>query len=254
MAVTIDDVDSMIEACQQNNCKLFVVKQNRFNNAIVELKDLLLNKKLGEIFLGTIRVRWSRDQKYYDQDSWRGTWKMDGGVLTNQASHHIDLLEWLIGPVDSVFAKSKTALVDIETEDTAVVILNFKNGALGVIEATTATRPKDLEGSVSVLGSKGTIVIGGFAVNKIETWNIVGEENENIEHLNENPKDVYGFGHIKYYKHVVDVLNGDTKILVDGFQGRKSIEIINAIYESIETEKEVFLRFKPNKCKLGDRL
>ena len=254
MALTIDDADSMIEACQQNNCKLFVVKQNRFNNAVVELKDLLLNKKLGEIFLGTIRVRWSRDQKYYDQDSWRGTWKMDGGVLTNQASHHIDLLEWLIGPVDSVFAKSKTALVDIETEDTAVVILNFKNGALGVIEATTATRPKDLEGSVSVLGSKGTIVIGGFAVNKIETWNIVGQEQQNLDHLNENPKDVYGFGHIKYYNHVVDVLNGDAKILVDGFQGRKSIEIINAIYESIETEKEVFLRFKPNKCKLGDRL
>ena len=179
---------------------------------------------------------------------------MDGGVLTNQASHHIDLLEWLLGPVDSVFAKSKTALVDIETEDTAVVILKFKSGALGVIEATTATRPKDLEGSVSVLGSKGTIVIGGFAVNRIETWNIVGKEQQNLDYLNENPKDVYGFGHVKYYNHVVDVLNGEEKILVDGFQGRKSIEIINAIYESIETEKEVFLRFKPNKCKLGDRL
>ena len=244
----------MIEACQQNNCKLFVVKQNRFNNAVVELKDLLVNKKLGDIFLGTIRVRWSRNQRYYDQDPWRGTWKLDGGVLTNQASHHIDLLEWLLGPVDSVYAKSKTALVDIETEDTAVVILKFKSGALGIIEATTATRPKDLEGSVSVLGSKGTIVIGGFAVNKIETWNLVEQEQQNLDHLNENPKDVYGFGHVKYYNHVVDVLNGEAKILVDGFQGRKSIEIINAIYESIETEKEVLLRFKPNKCKLGDRL
>ena len=254
MALTIDDADLMINTCYQNGCRLFVVKQNRFNNSIVALKQQIEKDKLGKLFLGTIRVRWSRDQKYYDQDSWRGTWGLDGGVLTNQASHHIDLLEWMMGSVDSVYAKSVTANVEIETEDTAVVILKFKNGALGVIEATTATRPVDLEGSISILGSNGTIEIGGFAVNQIKVWNIVGNEFKNVKDLNENPKDVYGFGHIKYYKHVVDVIRKNKKMLVDGLQGRKSVEIINAIYESIETQKEVYLRFKPQKCRLGERI
>ena len=121
--------------------------------------------------MGTVRVRWCRPQSYYDQDSWRGTWALDGGVLTNQASHHIDLLEWMMGDVESVFAKSLNAMADIEAEDTAIVILKFKNGALGVIEATTAIRPKDLEGSISILGSKGSVEIGGFAVNEMKTWN-----------------------------------------------------------------------------------
>lgn len=254
MALTIDDADLMINTCYQNGCRLFVVKQNRFNNSIVALKQQIEKDKLGKLFLGTVRVRWSRDQKYYDQDSWRGTWGLDGGVLTNQASHHIDLLEWMMGSVDSVYAKSVTANVEIETEDTAVVILKFKNGALGVIEATTATRPVDLEGSISILGSNGTIEIGGFAVNQIKVWNIVGNEFKNVKDLNENPKDVYGFGHIKYYKHVVDVIRKNKKMLVDGLQGRKSVEIINAIYESIETQKEVYLRFKPQKCRLGERI
>ena len=242
MALNTNDAESMLDACYKNNIKLFVVKQNRFNNAIVALKDALDEKKLGDLFLGTIRVRWSRSQAYYDQDSWRGTWKMDGGVLSNQASHHIDLLQWFMGPVESVFAKSKTALVNIEAEDTAVVILNFKSGALGVIEATTATRPNDLEGSISVLGSKGTVVIGGFAVNKVETWNIIGDSSSK-DYLNENPKDVYGFGHIKFYKQVVHAIknNYDDKILVNGLEGKKSIKIINAIYESVRTNKEVRL-------------
>lgn len=254
MALTTDDADLMIKFCDQNKCRLFVVKQNRFNNPVVELKNQLENKRLGKLFLGTIRVRWSRDQKYYDQDSWRGKWSMDGGVLANQASHHIDLLEWLMGPVVSVFAKSKTALVDIEAEDTAVVILNFKNGALGVIEATTATRPKDLEGSISILGSKGTVVIGGFAVNKVEVWNVEGFETSSYSHLNENPKDVYGFGHIKYYKHVADVINKNKAILIDGAQGRNSVQIINAIYSSIETKKEIFIGNNLKKSKLGKQI
>ena len=242
MALNTNDAELMIHACNENKIKLFIVKQNRFNDAIVSLKDAIDDKKLGDLFLGTIRVRWSRNQTYYNQDSWRGTWKMDGGVLSNQASHHIDLLQWFMGPVESVFAKSKTALVNIEAEDTAVVILNFKSGALGVIEATTATRPSDLEGSISVLGSKGTVVIGGFAVNKVETWNIIGDSSSK-DYLNENPKDVYGFGHIKFYQHLVDVIkhNYESKILVDGLEGKKSIKIINAIYESVRTNKEVRL-------------
>jgi predicted dehydrogenase len=181
---------------------------------------------------------------------------MDGGVLTNQASHHVDLLEWMMGDVDSVFAMSTTALANIEAEDTAVVTLRFKNGALGVIEATTAARPKDLEGSISVLGEGGTVEIGGFAVNKMKAWNFVHTESDDDKVMVEysvNPPNVYGFGHQAYYEHVVDSILNGTHHLVDGLVGRKSLELINAIYESIETGREVHLRFRPKHCRLGGR-
>src|SRR5205814_6206791 len=152
MALTLTDADRMIAACDQAGIKLFVVKQNRFNVPVMKLREALEAGRFGRLVLGTVRVRWCRTQAYYDQDAWRGTWALDGGVLSNQASHHIDVLEWMMGDVDSVFAKSTTALVKIEAEDTAVVVLKFKSGALGVIEATTAARPRDLEGSVSILG------------------------------------------------------------------------------------------------------
>ena len=179
---------------------------------------------------------------------------MDGGVLTNQASHHVDLLTWMMGDVVSVFAKSATALVNIEAEDTAVVILRFKNGALGLIEATTATRPKDLEGSISILGENGSVEIGGFAVNEMKTWNFVEKsvEDENVlEKYSVNPPNVYGFGHKEYLDHVVDCVKYNKAALVDGLEGRKSLELIMAIYESIETGKEVFMKFQPSRCRLG---
>ena len=254
MALTLDDADAMIEACDKHGVKLFVVKQNRFNVPIVQLRKALDQGRFGKLIMGTIRVRWCRPQAYYDQDSWRGTWAYDGGVLTNQASHHVDLLEWMMGDVESVFAKSKNALADIEAEDTAVVILKFRNGALGVIEATTAIRPKDLEGSISILGETGSVEVGGFAVNEMKTWNfteIHEEDGDVIEKYSVNPPNVYGFGHQAYYEHVVDCLDNETAQLVDGLQGRKSLELINAIYESIETGEEVKLRFTPKYSKLG---
>ncbi|GAB6074889.1 Gfo/Idh/MocA family protein [Nautilia lithotrophica] len=254
MALTLDDADKMIEACDKNGCKLFVVKQNRFNVPVIKLREALEAGRFGKLVLGTVRVRWCRTQEYYDQAPWRGTWAMDGGVLTNQASHHIDLLEWMMGDVESVFAKSITALVDIEAEDTAVVTLKFRNGALGIIEATTATRPEDLEGSLSILGEKGAVEIGGFAVNKMVHWRFteeLPEDKEVLEKYSVNPPNVYGFGHKEYYDHVVDCILNDKAQLVDGLEGRKSLELIMAIYESIETGKEVFLRFHPKKCKLG---
>lgn len=256
MALTLDDADEMIKECDKNNCRLFVIKQNRFNIPVVKLREAFDAGRFGKLFLGTVRVRWARHQDYYDQDSWRGTWAMDGGVLTNQASHHLDLLEWIMGDVESVFAKSITAMADIETEDTAVVTLKFKNGALGIIEATTATRPDNLEGSISILGEKGTVVVGGFAVNKMQTWLFEDKEPEDSKVLDDysvNPPNVYGFGHQAYYEHVIDCISEAGPNLVDGFQGRKSIELISAIYESVETSKEVFLRFKPKKCKLGQK-
>lgn len=256
MALTLDAADAMTEACDLNNCRLFIIKQNRFNVPVVKLREAHQAGRFGKLVLGTVRVRWARHQSYYDQDSWRGTWAMDGGVLSNQASHHIDMLEWMMGDVESVFACSTTALVNIEAEDTAVVTLKFKNGALGIIEATTATRPSDLEGSISVLGEKGSVVIGGFAVNQIQTWAFEEADEGDDEVLvkySVNPPNVYGFGHQAYYEHVVNCISHEGPNLVDGFQGRKSIELINAIYESVETGKQVFLRHTLNKCKLGKR-
>ena len=254
MALTLEDADSMIEACDNFGIRLFIVKQNRFNVPVVQLRKALEQGRFGDLIMGTVRVRWCRPQAYYDQDSWRGTWALDGGVLTNQASHHIDLLEWMMGDVESVFAKGMNAMANIEAEDTAVVILKFKNGALGVIEATTAIRPKDLEGSISILGSKGSVEIGGFAVNEMKIWNfdeVLDNDDTVIENYSVNPPNVYGFGHQAYYEHVVDCLNNEAPQLVDGLKGRKSLELINAIYESVETGKEVSLKFTPKYSKLG---
>lgn len=253
MALRLQDADEMLVACARHNCRLFVVKQNRFNRPVVKLREALEEGRFGKLILGTIRVRWCRDQAYYDQDEWRGTWAFDGGVLTNQASHHVDLLEWMMGDVESVHARSTTAMVDIETEDTAVATLKFSNGALGIIEATTATRPKDLEGSISVLGSTGTVEIGGFAVNEMKTWQFADKQpiDDRIDEFSDNPPNVYGFGHKAFYENVRDSILTGKPALVDGLQGRRSLELISALYESIETGKEVSLRFKPNKCRLG---
>ena len=254
MALTLDDADEMIRVCDANGIRLFVVKQNRFNVPVVKLREALEEGRFGKLVLGTVRVRWCRMQDYYDQAGWRGTWSMDGGVLTNQASHHIDLLEWMMGDVESVHAISATALADIETEDTAVVAVKFVNGALGVIEATTAARPTDLEGSISVLGEFGAVEIGGFAVNKLLRWAFVEEDPRDANVLAEfsvNPPSVYGFGHQAYYEPVVACILNEDSAVVDGREGRKSLELITAIYESIETGKQVKLRFKPDRCRLG---
>lgn len=256
MALKLADADAMIEACDAADIKLFVIKQNRFNVPVRKLREAVEKKRFGKLVMGTVRVRWCRPQAYYDQDPWRGTWELDGGVLTNQASHHVDLLEWMMGSVDSVFAMSRTALVDIEAEDTAVVVLRFNNGALGIIEATTATRPKDLEGSISIMGEKGTVEIGGFAVNQMKVWNFAEPEagdDEVLSTYSVNPPNVYGFGHKEYYDHVVRSVRDDGANLVDGLQGRRSLELISAIYESVETGQEVPLRFRPQRVRLGQK-
>jgi len=256
MALTLADADAMIRACDAAGVRLFVVKQNRFNVPVQKAREALEAGRLGRLILGTVRVRWCRRQDYYDQDAWRGTWALDGGVLTNQASHHVDLLEWMMGDVESVFARATTALARVETEDTAVVTLKFANGALGIIEATTATRPTDIEGSLSLLGEGGTIEIGGFAVNEMKIWRFeqpIEGDDRILADYSVNPPNVYGFGHQAYYEHVVSSITNDTRHLVDGLEGRRSLELINAIYESVETGREVFLRFKPKLCRLGQK-
>lgn len=254
MALRLEDADAMIAACDRAGVKLFVVKQNRLNVPVQKAREALDTGRFGKLVLGTVRVRWRRDQGYYDQDSWRGTWAQDGGVLSNQASHHVDLLEWFMGDVVSVHARGARMLVDIEAEDTAIATLQFANGALGVIEATNAARPRDLEGSLSILGDGGTVVIGGFAVNKMQVWDFVETQDgddEVLEKFSVNPPNVYGYGHQAYYEHVADCLRNNCAALVDGLEGRRSLELITALYESMETGEEVPLRFRARRSRLG---
>lgn len=253
LALRLDQIDRIIEQCDTRGIKIFVVQQNRFNPPIQKLKEALSKGRFGKLVLGTVRVRWCRLQAYYDQKSWRGTWANDGGVFTNQASHHIDMLIWLMGEVESVMAKTATRLVNIEAEDTGTAILKFKNGALGILEATTATRPKDLEGSISILGEKGSVEVGGFFMNELKTWNFEEADDMDAEVWDKFSKvpNEPAWNHSQFFKNVVDSLVNGKRGLIDGLEGRKSVELINAIYESAETGKEVALRFTPKMCKLG---
>jgi len=254
MALTLKDADKMIKSCAANKIKLFVVKQNRYNLAIKKLREAVVKGRFGKFVIGTIRVRWCRTQSYYEQDDWRGTWAYDGGVFANQASHHIDMLIWMMGEVQSVYAKVATRLVDIEVEDTGVALLKFKNGALGIIEATTATRPKDIEGSISILGEKGTVEVGGFAMNEMKVWNFkkgLPGDKDVFTKYKQNPPDVYGFGHRKLLKDAIECIRNNNRIPIDGSEGRKALELINAIYKSAETGKEVFLGSESLKSRLG---
>jgi predicted dehydrogenase len=253
LALRLDDADRMIEACDAHGVKLFVVHQNRYNPPVVKAREALEQGRFGRLVMGTVRLRWMRDQKYYDSESWRGTWAHDGGVFMNQAVHHIDMLSWFMGNAETVRSMAATRLVNIEAEDTGVAIIRYNSGALGVLEATTATRPKDLEGSISILGEKGSVVIGGFFMNQLETWNFVDKQPIDevvFEKYCKNPPE---FGHNlgEYLKGVVTSLKTRKAALVDGLEGRKSLELITALYESIENDADVQIRFRPKKCRLG---
>lgn len=253
LALRLDHVDRILDECDKTGSKLFVVQQNRFNPPVQKLKQALNAGRFGKLVLGSIRVRWCRDQKYYDEKPWRGSWGYDGGVLTNQASHHLDMLIWMMGEVESVMAKTATRLVDIEAEDTGVVLLKFRNGALGIVEATTGTRPKDLEGSISILGEKGSVEIGGFFMNELKTWNFsdpFSADAEVSEKYSRVPNEM-AWNHTEFFRDVIDSLRTNRRGLIDGLEGRKYVELINAIYESAETGREIFLRFSPRECRLG---
>lgn len=254
LALRLDQIDRILEECDRRGLKIFVVQQNRFNPPIQKVKEALNGGRFGKLVMGSIRVRWCRDQSYYNQKPWRGTWALDGGVLTNQASHHIDMLIWMMGEVESVIAKTASRLVSIEAEDTGVAILKFRNGALGVIEATTATRPRDLEGSIGILGEKGTVEVGGFFMNELKVWSFSGpdakEDKEVWDRFSRVPEEP-AWNHTEFFQDVIGSLKNNRKGLIDGLEGRKSVELINAIYESAETGKEVFLRFTPKMCRLG---
>jgi predicted dehydrogenase len=254
MALRLSDAEEMVGACDAAGVRLFVVKQNRHNRPIEKLRAALEEGRFGKLVMGTVRVRWMRTQAYYDQDPWRGTWQYDGGVFANQASHHIDMLMWMMGEPVSAFARTRTALANIEAEDTGAAIIKFKNGAIGVIEATTAARPSDVEGSISILGERGVVEVAGFAMNELRTWKFVDvrpEDEEILANFSENPPDVYGYGHRRYLTGVVKQLHGERGRLVEGLEGLRSLELIVALYESAETGREISLRFAPQRVRLG---
>jgi predicted dehydrogenase len=235
MALRVPDCKAMIAACKKARCRLFVVKQNRFNPAVQAARQALETGRFGKLVMGTVRVRWRRDQKYYEADDWHGTWALDGGVMSQQASHHLDLLQWFMGPVESVECQSATRLLDIQVEDTAAAILRFKSGALGIFEATVAARPTDLEGSLSILGEKGSVIISGPAVNKIAYWGFEETRPEDADiqqKFSQDVPNVYGRGHGPYLAHVADAILNNKPGLVEGAEGEKIVRILTALYES----------------------
>jgi UDP-N-acetyl-2-amino-2-deoxyglucuronate dehydrogenase len=241
MAISLTAADDLVQACDAAGVHLFVVKQNRLNPSIQLLKRAVDRERFGRIYMANCTVRWSRPQEYYDQAPWRGTWEFDGGAFMNQASHYVDLIQWLVGPVESVMAKTATLARRIETEDSGIAILKFRSGALGTIEVTMLTYPRNLEGSITILGERGTVKIGGTAVNRVEHWTFADYDDDDklVEAASTNPPNVYGYGHEQYYRNVLAVLRGQAKPDTDGRAGRKSLELILGIYESAKTGREV---------------
>ena len=242
MATRWKDGVRMVKACDENKVRLFVVKQNRRNTTLQLLKRAITEKRFGRIHLVHLNVFWSRPQSYYDQAAWRGTWEFDGGAFMNQASHYVDLLDWLIGPVDKVQAMMSTSR-DIEVEDTGVLNVKWRNGALGSMSVTMLAYPKNLEGSITILGERGSVRIGGVAVNDIQLWQFdePRDYDNELEAANYQTTSVYGFGHPLYYKNVIDVLRGVAEPETDGREGLKSLEILIAAYLSARDGRTVSL-------------
>ncbi|OOF28610.1 Gfo/Idh/MocA family protein [Salinivibrio sp. IB872] len=233
MATKWSDGLAMTKACEDAGVKLFVVKQNRRNSTLQLLKRAIDEKRFGRIYMAHLNVFWTRPQDYYDRAEWSGTWHMDGGAFMNQATHYVDLLHWLIGPVEDIHAMLSTHR-DIEVEDTGVVNIKWRNGALGSMAVTMCTYPKNYEGSITILGEKGTVRIGGVAINDIQEWKFDDhkEYDEEITNANYETTSVYGFGHPPYFQNVADVLRGRALPETDGREGLKSLELLTAIYRS----------------------
>ena len=213
MATRWHDGIRMVKACDDAGVQLFVVKQNRRNHTLQKLKNAIVKGRFGRIYMVNVNVFWTRPQEYYNQGGgWRGTWEFDGGAFMNQASHNVDLLDWLIGPVERVQAMISTSR-KIETEDTGVVNVKWRNGALGSMAVTMLTYPENLEGSITILGETGSVQIGGVAANEIKTWKFADKRDydEEIKSANYKTTSVYGFGHLQYYENIIDVMRGNAE-------------------------------------------
>ena len=243
MATRWEDGKMMVDACDAAGVRLFVVKQNRHNRTLQLLKRAIEENRFGRIYMVTLNVFWCRPQAYYDSAKWRGTWEFDGGAFMNQASHYVDLLDWLIGPVESVQAYTGTLARNIEVEDTGVVSIKWRSGALGSMSVTMLTYPKNLEGSITIIGEKGTVRVGGVAVNEIQHWEFAEPKDydEEVKQASYETTSVYGFGHPKYYENVVKVLRGEAEPETDGREGLKSLELLIATYLSSRDGRRVSL-------------
>ena len=245
MATSWEDGVSMVKECDKAGVRLLVVKQNRRNPTLQLLKRAITENRFGKIYMVHLNVFWNRSQEYYDQALWRGTSKYDGGAFMNQASHYVDLLDWLIGPVEKVQLMMSTTR-KIEVEDTGVLNVKWRNGTLGSMSVTMLTYPKNFEGSITILGEKGTVKVGGLAVNEIKHWQFdkAKEYDKKIKDANYQTKSVYGFGHKLYYQNAIEVLRGKVEPETDGREGLKSLEILIAAYLSVRDSKAVSLPLK----------
>ena len=254
VALRLEHVDQMVEAGRRHDRKLWVAFQNRYNPAVVKAKQAVDAGRLGKPVIGTVRVRWYRDQSYYDHDNWHGTWAMDGGVISQQAIHHIDALRWFFGEVESVEAQCATCLVTMECEDLCVASLRFKSGALGIIEAMTAARPRDIEASLSLMGSNGAIILGGLAMNNIDFWEFSTPQDQDAtvpKRFSQEVPNAYGYGHDVLYSRVVTSVSRGAPVEIPGEEGRKALEIIHAIYASQESGQRVTMTNRPTSSRLG---
>ena len=243
MATRWQDGLDMVRACDEAGVRLFVVKQNRRNATLQLLKRAINEKRFGKIYMVHLNVFWQRPQEYYDSAAWRGTWEMDGGAFMNQASHYVDLLEWLIGPIADVQAMTATLARDIEVEDSGVLNVRWRNGALGSMAVTMLAYPQNLEGSITILGEKGTVRVGGVAVNDIRIWDFAEpvEYDARVREAGYETTSVYGFGHPLYFKNVIDVLRGKAEPDTDGREGLKALEVLIAAYISARDGRTVSL-------------
>lgn len=243
MATRWKDGLAMVEACDHAGVHLFVVKQNRHNATLQLLKQAVNQNHFGKIYSVSVNVFWTRPQEYYDSADWRGTWEFDGGAFMNQASHYIDLLDWIIGPVESVMAYTGTLARNIQVEDTGVAALKWRNGAMGTLNVTMLTHPRNFEGSITILGENGTVRVGGVAVNDIQHWEFADDwsEQDAVKDASYTTSSVYGFGHPLYYDNVINTLQGKEKAKTDGREGLKSLELLVALYLSARDGKRIAL-------------
>ncbi len=243
MATHWEDGKKLVHACDEAGVQLFVVKQNRRNPTLQLVKRAIEKKRFGRIYMANLNVYWNRPQSYYDSAKWRGTWEFDGGAFMNQASHYIDLLDWLIGPVASVHAFTGTLARNIQVEDTGVANIRWRSGALGSVNVTMLTYEKNLEGSLTILGEKGTVKIGGVAVNEIQHWEFADESEDDalVKDASYATTSVYGFGHPLYYDNIIRALRGEAEAETDGREGLRSLELLIAIYLSARDGKVISL-------------
>lgn len=248
MAITLEDANRMIEACQKAKVKLGVIFQRRFSDTFRKVKKAIKEGELGRLVLGDAYLKYYRSQDYYDSAGWRGTWEFDGGgSLMNQGIHGVDLLQWLMGDVDTIYGHTDTLTRKIEVEDTAVATLRFRNGALGIIEATTSVYPSTIPHRIEIHGEKGTIMIEGEAIAR---WEIMGKDGVLIDKIGKtkeaakaitSPTDINMEEHAKQIADMVEAIKEDREPLVNGVEGRKAVEIILSIYRSSKTKKLVKL-------------